>query len=75
MESIADMKARVRAQEEWGKWNTAPLRNEIARREDELRTPFQRTVRRIGGTLLIVAGCAIAYLPIVLPVVKFFVGG
>lgn len=75
MESIADMKASARAQEAYGKWNTAPLWNEIAKREDEIRTPLQRASRKSGGTLLIVAGCALVYAPIVLPVVKFFVGG
>lgn len=29
METRAEMKARLRAQEEWGKWNTAPLANKI----------------------------------------------
>lgn len=49
--------------------------NELARLKDELRTPLHRAVRRVGGALLIIAGCALAYAPIVLPVVIFFVGG
>ena len=28
-ETREEMKARLRAQEEWGKWNTAPLANKI----------------------------------------------
>ena len=71
METIAEMKARARAQDAYGKWNTAPLWNEIARREDEARSPLHRFARRIGGFALVAAGWAI----VAAPVVKFFVWG
>lgn len=71
--TIAELKAVAMDQEAWGKRNTAPLWDEIARREDEMRTPLQLSVRRIGGTLLIAAICALAYAPIVFPAAKFFI--
>lgn len=66
METTTQLKARVRAQEAYGKWNVAPLWNEIARREDEARSPFGRALRRVGTALLFVAGYAITLAPFVM---------
>ena len=73
METITDMKARAYAQEAYGKWNTAPLWNEIARREDEARSPMGRALRRVGTVALIVGGYAITLAFFVMLVRNFFV--
>lgn len=75
METIAQMKARARAQEAYGKWNVAPLWNEIARREDEARSPFGRALRRVGTALLFVVGYAITLAPFVMLAQNLFVVG
>lgn len=75
MESIASMKARAHAQEAYGKWNTAPLWNEIARREDELRSPFGRMVRKAGTFVLFATGYAITLAPFAMIVKNLFVAG
>lgn len=79
METIAQMKERARAQDAYGKWNTAPLWNEIARREDELRSPFERAVRKFGGYALVASAAALFYAPFAIAayrgVKSFFVGG
>lgn len=74
METIAQMKERARAQDAYGKWNTAPLWNEIARREAEQRGPVARFAYTCGHVALIAAGFALWLGPIALFVHKLFVG-
>jgi len=69
----AELRERVEGKLVYGVKCTRGM-NELARLEDEMRTPLQRAARKFGFGLLIVAGCASAYAPIVLPCVKFAVG-
>lgn len=71
---LAELKERAHAQEAWGKWNMAPICNEIDRLEDEMRTPLHRAAHKAGYGLLIVLGCILAYVPIIFFAVKLFVG-
>lgn len=69
-DQIAQMKKRLAEQEAWGKWNTAPLANEIARLEWAAMSRPQRAVatcvRGVGfGALFLVSS-----LPVALPLVR-----
>ncbi|AJD83151.1 hypothetical protein [Paracoccus phage vB_PmaS-R3] len=75
METIADMKARARAQDAYGKWNTAPLWNEIARREDEARSPLHRFARRVAGFAGLALLWALSVAPFVIAAKNLFVSG
>jgi hypothetical protein len=75
METIAQMKERARAQEAYGKWNVAPLWNEIARREDEMRSPLHRAARRVGTVLFLAVAYAITLAPVAMLVKNLFVAG
>lgn len=75
METIAQMKERARAQEAYGKWNVAPLWNEIARREDELRSPMHRAARRVGTVLFLAAAYALTLAPVAIFAKNLFVSG
>lgn len=74
MSRIAELKAQVRAQEAYGKWNTAAASNEIARLEDAARSPIERVIRKVSVTALIVAGGIIVYAPYVLYAIRLVVG-
>ncbi len=71
---IVELKERLAAQEAYGKWNTAPLANEIARLEYARMSPARKCVHHVmqvtGLGLLLVLG----YTPIVLPLIKLFWG-
>lgn len=72
---IAELKQRAAVQEAWGKWNTAPLRNEIARLEDAARSPLHRAARRAAGAVIVAASVAVWAYSIAAPVINLFVGG
>ncbi|UFK26690.1 hypothetical protein [Roseobacter phage RDJL6] len=67
--SIAEMKQQLRAQEAWGKWNTAPLANRIAQAEREAMSPARRLAQDVlAGSLeasVLVAGWALTLAPLV----------
>lgn len=75
METIAQMKARAHAQDAYGKWNTAPLWNEIARREDEARSPLHRVARRVVGYVGLGVLWALTLAPFAIMVKNLFVAG
>lgn len=76
-ETIEDMKQRLAEQEAWGKWNTAPLANQIAAAEREAMSPSRRLLHdAVGGAFdaaILVAGWALTLAPF-LALAKSWIG-
>ena len=68
METIEDMERRLAAQEEWGKWNTAPLTNRIAEAKRARLTPAARLAHDLlGGAIdatMLALGWAVWLVPL-----------
>lgn len=69
------LKEQLREQEEWGKWNVAPLANRIARLEEQQRSPLARAARRVLDAVGLSVLFAVSLLPWLVslkPVLDFF---
>lgn len=65
-ETIADMKERLRAQEAYGKWNTAGLANRIHEAERAAMSPVRRRAQDLLDRAVEAAALTLGYAPFVL---------
>lgn len=66
-ETLEQMKERLRAQEAWGKWNTASLANRIHELEQARKPAWRRSAERWGMTLAIVAFSTLYWVALLAP--------
>lgn len=74
MPTIKELEDRIEAKLAYGVKCTRDM-NELARMKEAARSPLERFAYRVLTGLAFAVVAVIAYAPIVLPFVKFFVGG
>lgn len=65
--TLEQMKERLRAQEAWGKWNTAPLANRIYELEQAQKPAWRRRAERWATSMFVAALSILCWVALTAP--------